>query len=201
MACPSSRSWRCASCSPSRPYRAAIRLHRRRLADARLVAGERKRRGVLRTGSTMLFVVALRRLPFAEVLTLGHLAPLGGGADRRGRARRAAARKRARRGVARPLRRRRDRLEFTHGSAGPQQRSLRRHRRGARLGGGAGGEQRDAAQPGAAGPPDLDRADPADRSGDRGDADRGGDLGDADSRGLVRLRGAPAASTWAGISC
>ncbi|HEX3400132.1 MAG TPA: DMT family transporter [Acetobacteraceae bacterium] len=33
-------------------------------------------RGVLRTGSTVLFFVALRRLPFAEVLTLGYLAPL-----------------------------------------------------------------------------------------------------------------------------
>jgi drug/metabolite transporter (DMT)-like permease len=33
-------------------------------------------RGVLRTGSTMLFFLALRRLPFAEVLTLGYLAPL-----------------------------------------------------------------------------------------------------------------------------
>ncbi len=33
-------------------------------------------RGVLRTGSTVLLFVALRRLPFAEVLTLGYLAPL-----------------------------------------------------------------------------------------------------------------------------
>ena len=33
-------------------------------------------RGVLRVGSTVLFFVALRRLPFAEVLTLGYLAPL-----------------------------------------------------------------------------------------------------------------------------
>jgi S-adenosylmethionine uptake transporter len=33
-------------------------------------------RGVLRTGSTLLFFVALRRLPFAEALTLGYLSPL-----------------------------------------------------------------------------------------------------------------------------
>ena len=33
-------------------------------------------RGVLRTGSTALFFVALRRLPFAEALTLGYLSPL-----------------------------------------------------------------------------------------------------------------------------
>jgi len=33
-------------------------------------------RGVLRTGSTVLLFVALRRLPFAEVLTLGYLSPL-----------------------------------------------------------------------------------------------------------------------------
>ena len=33
-------------------------------------------RGVLNVGSTLLFFVALRRLPFAEALTLGYLAPL-----------------------------------------------------------------------------------------------------------------------------
>ena len=33
-------------------------------------------RGVLNVGSTMLFFIALRRLPFAEVLTIGYLAPL-----------------------------------------------------------------------------------------------------------------------------
>ncbi len=33
-------------------------------------------RGVLRVGSTVLFFVALRRLPFAEVLTLSYLSPL-----------------------------------------------------------------------------------------------------------------------------
>jgi S-adenosylmethionine uptake transporter len=33
-------------------------------------------RGVLNVGSTLLFFIALRRLPFAEALTLGYLAPL-----------------------------------------------------------------------------------------------------------------------------